>query len=274
MTQEKSQQYRQEMQYADPPPYPSGIPAPLAPMDAKVPSFGIITEAHPLYTLLAHPILVLEKQIQIGNLAIGLEEVNKYSIRDANGIQVGWAIEQGEGLSAALKRQTYKNHRPFVFDVIDMQNRLLMRIKRPFRVVNSHDTVTLPDGQVIGETIHKWHPIKRKYDLFVNQRDKAGLNQFGKIGGRTLSWEFLVYDNNDKVIGSVNKDFTGIIRELYTDTGVYILRMDPQILLSSVHAKKDVADRVMTLEERAVLLASAISVDFDYFSTASSDRRR
>lgn len=44
--------------------------------------------------------------------------------------------------------------------------------------------------------------------------------------------------------------------KIFTDTGHYVLRMD---------AVEDNA-RGMTLDERAVTLACAVSIDFDYFS--------
>lgn len=98
-------------------------------------------------------------------------------------------------------------------------------------------------------------------------------------------------------MGSVNRNFAGFGREIFTDTGVYALRMDaasvsaePQHLISNTHMKHDyrvplssgvggqelqgigevAAGRGMTLDERAVMLAAAVSIDFDYFSRHSS----
>jgi hypothetical protein len=100
------------------------------------------------------------------------------------------------------------------------------------------------------------------------------------------------------LIGSVNRNFAGFGREIFTDTGVYALRMDaasvaaePQHLISNSHKNhsypvpaavetpglmelrgvgKPAAGRGMTLDERAVMLAAAVSIDFDYFSRHSS----
>lgn len=100
------------------------------------------------------------------------------------------------------------------------------------------------------------------------------------------------------LIGSVNRNFAGFGREIFTDTGVYALRMDaasvaaePQHLISNSHKQhsyrvpaavetpestelegvgKPAAGRGMTLDERAVMLAAAVSIDFDYFSRHSS----
>jgi len=99
-----------------------------------------------------------------------------------------------------------------------------------------------------------------------------------------------------QLVGSVNRNFAGFGREIFTDTGVYALRMDaasvaaePQHLISNTHQKHEyrtpsvkslseevaglgspAAGRGMTLDERVVMLAAAVSIDFDYFSRHST----
>ncbi len=50
-------------------------------------------------------------------------------------------------------------------------------------------------------------------------------------------------------------------REMFTDTGVYVLRM------SGLEDSGE--DSGLSLDERAVALAAAITVDFDYFSRSA-----
>ncbi|KAH0142434.1 hypothetical protein KCU67_g14032, partial [Aureobasidium melanogenum] len=69
---------------------------------------------------------------------------------------------------------------------------------------------------------------------------------------------------DDRKIGSVNRNFGGFAREIFTDTGVYALRMDSAALEEG--AQEQMA---MTLDQRAVMLATAVSIDFDYFSRHS-----
>jgi len=145
-----------------------------------------------------------------------------------------------------------------------------------------------------------------------------------------LSWDFSLAKRGN-LIGSINRNFRGFGREIFTDTGQYVLRMDAaspettNITNSSVHhfparrkvrvpplgpgksgeevrispgkrlrrlqrlppeedklyqdrfAKRisptvDVVERtvgLLTLDERAVMLATAVSIDFDYFSRHS-----
>jgi Scramblase len=123
-------------------------------------------------------------------------------------------------------------------------------------------------------------------------------------------------DNYGNLIGSINRNFRGFGREIFTDTGQYVLRMDaaspettnisnstaiqrfPERQIEEVKiTKKDLGStdlsltetqlqlvkrgipvtqliertgvNGLTLDERAVMLATAVSIDFDYFSHTS-----
>lgn len=127
-------------------------------------------------------------------------------------------------------------------------------------------------------------------------------------------------DLHGSLIGSINRNFRGFGREIFTDTGQYVLRMDAaspettnisnsgsvqrfptreveQVPLSLAEVKeavqsnrlkltsqqrKDLARgrpvmelvertnaKGLTLDQRAVMLATAVSIDFDYFSHTS-----
>lgn len=85
-------------------------------------------------------------------------------------------------------------------------------------------------------------------------------NQFASIDTPFLGWDFNLQDEHGGTLGNVSRNFVGFAREIFTDTGEYVLRMDAV----------DGNSRGMTLDERAVTLACAVSIDFDYFSRHSS----
>ncbi|KAL8828182.1 MAG: hypothetical protein Q9170_006712 [Blastenia crenularia] len=169
--------------------------------------------------------------------------------------------------------------------------------------------------RVIGEAQQQWAPLRRKYNLFLfhqSPNTEANLgtrqiasgdlplsssqqlqvsqpnpdsstgeySQFAYVDEPFLSWDFSLRSAQSQLIGSVNRNWGGIGRELFTDTGVYALRMDaagltqqPQLPGPStgqtdvVPYKEEVP--AMTLDQRAVMLATAVSIDFDYFSRHS-----
>ncbi|KAI5298436.1 hypothetical protein KEM56_004069 [Ascosphaera pollenicola] len=110
-------------------------------------------------------------------------------------------------------------------------------------------------------------------------------HQFAYVDEPFLSWDFSLKTSDDRLIGSVNRNFAGFAREIFTDTGVYALRMDSVGLSQeapnphhisqtsqapSVYNNKNDGNPGMTLDQRAVMLATAVSVDFDYFSRHSN----
>lgn len=156
--------------------------------------------------------------------------------------------------------------------------------------------------RVIGEAQQQWAPLRRKYNLFTYHhspnpatdmgaaqlplsesglskaqqmqltrsgdagQEQGEFNQFAYVNEPFLSWDFALRSADNKMIGSVNRDFAGFARELFTDTGVYALRMDSARDPAGTHNNVVTG---MTLDQRAVMLATAVSVDFDYFSRHS-----
>jgi hypothetical protein len=170
----------------------------------------------------------------------------------------------------------------------------------------------LEEMRIIGEAQQRWAPLRRKYDLFSyrpiadapesdntprlesgdkpndettalteakapEQAIEAGMSQFAHVNEPFMSWDFTLKDEADSTIGSVNRNFAGFAREIFTDTGVYALRMDSAAQSSTLETAQGTEvgryEREatgMTLDQRAVMLAAAVSIDFDYFSRHSS----
>jgi len=159
--------------------------------------------------------------------------------------------------------------------------------------------------RVIGEAQQSWAPLRRKYNLFLSrplddersnpdaprltsgnlplsnyksftvvENDKSardiGFKQFAYVDEPFLSWDFTLKSSDEQLIGSVNRNFAGFAREIFTDTGVYALRMDAAGQETSLSEQQQQQPSLgMTLDQRAVMLATAVSIDFDYFSRHS-----
>ncbi|KAJ5958768.1 uncharacterized protein N7479_005918 [Penicillium vulpinum] len=152
--------------------------------------------------------------------------------------------------------------------------------------------------RVIGEAQQQWAPLRRKYNLFTyhqspnletdmgthdislsnsglsraqqtelmqrSNQDQGQFNQFAYVDEPFLSWDFSLKSAENQLIGSVNRNFSGFAREIFTDTGVYAMRMDSAALGTETSPSNKSLG--MTLDQRAVMLATAVSIDFDYFS--------
>ena len=165
--------------------------------------------------------------------------------------------------------------------------------------------------RIIGEAQQQWAPLRRKYNLFTyrpieppseeagtpriesgdrpttdtmalteskapDQAIEAGMSQFAHVSEPFLAMSFTLRDESQNTIGNVNRNFVGFARELFTDTGVYVLRMDSAAQTTALESsdgqelsryERDAT--AMTLDQRAVMLATAVSIDFDYFSRHS-----
>nr|POE87450.1 altered inheritance rate of mitochondria protein 25 [Quercus suber] len=159
----------------------------------------------------------------------------------------------------------------------------------------------LDEMRIIGEAQQQWAPLRRKYNLFTyrplvenpksdstpriesgekptsdtlalveakvpEQAIEAGMLQFAHVDEPFLSWDFNLRNEQQNPVGSVNRNFSGFAREIFTDTGVYVLRMDSAASMDNASSRESTS---LTQDQRAVMLATAVSIDFDYFSRHS-----
>lgn len=300
----------------------STVPVPIANVGER----GVIDQdvalRQSVESILGQPTLVVTREIEMLNVFLGYEQANKYSILTPEGYQVGYLAESEKGLlGGTLKRQFLRTHRSFEAHIMDTSGRVVLTIRRPTTLINSKIKVLIPhpsagEERLVGEVHQIWHPYKRKYELFVNQSDQSSedgsnesMTQFAGIEGGFLAWDFMLTDENNRPLGAITRNFRGFGREIFTDTGQYILTFDPtqnqelskddplesprlpqssqsSLPSPSSSSKKEEQSsltetatgrelitsgpsRALTMDERAVALATAISADFDYFSRHS-----
>ncbi|BFZ59997.1 hypothetical protein YB2330_001019 [Saitoella coloradoensis] len=275
------------------------IPSPLdIPVIVPDDPLGLVKRDTPAAKLLEQPALVVERQIEMMNVFLGFEQANKYVLMDPAGQHVGYMAEEDLGMMGTLQRQAFRTHRAFKAHVLDREGREVLTIQRPFSYINSKIKVFtdpgLSDSTLIGESQQQWHLTRRKYNLFHNR--SGTMEQFALINEPMLSWDFSLVDESGGLVGSVNRNFAGFARELFTDTGNYVLRMDasshqttsvasnpaalpgPAAAAAAATAQLETKGGALvpvnendglTLDQRAVMLATAVSIDFDYFSKLS-----
>ncbi|CUM54358.1 uncharacterized protein AC631_00733 [Debaryomyces fabryi] len=238
---------------------------------------GLITPEDGIYEILKEPTLVIERQVEMMNVFLGFEQANRYKIMNSLGEQIGFMEEKDIGFMKMLGRQFFRLHRPFDIDVFNNYGDLLLTIKRPFSFINSHIKCYLPgydeNGDLmfenLGESCQHWHLWRRKYNLFKLEDEVTDeYDQFGAIDAPFLSFDFPVRNDRGDVIASVDRNWVGLGREMFTDSGVYIIRMDPASFSGMGNLYPSVAGP-LTLDQRAILLGNAVSIDFDYFSRHS-----
>ena len=221
--------------------------------------------------MLSPPALVVTREYEWGNIILGFEQANKYTIRAAPGGEVVGYIAEQNSITRAVARNLLRTRRSFRATVLDRHGDTVFVMRRPAYLVSSSIYVEHPDGTPIGEVQMRWHVYRRRYDCYVNKA------QFARVDSGFLAVDFDMVDEHGAKLASVNKDFTGFAREIFTDARQYVLRLDPSLgvdAMGIVNDQATLADAVhteqkLTSDQRAVLLATAISIDFDYFSIHS-----
>ncbi|RKP03105.1 hypothetical protein CXG81DRAFT_7261, partial [Caulochytrium protostelioides] len=209
--------------------------------------------------------LIVSRQLELLNVFIGYEQANQYQIQRADGTVVGYMAEQDVKLTSAIARQLLSTRRAYRIDVMDTQGRPILKMLRPVKwLLNSRLIVMRPeDDAVIGEVQTDWHLWRRRYDVFLKK------HQIARIDGGFWAWDFVLRDEQNAILAQVNRNFVGLARELFSDTGVYVVRMSesplPPAVLDAPHA-----GRPLSFDERALVLATAVTADIDYFSRHSS----
>lgn len=161
--------------------------------------------------------------------------------------------------------------------MFDKDQNIVFVIRRPMYIISTSMFVETPEGEVLGEVHMNWHMWRRRYGLFIDK------TQFASVDSGFLAIDFDMRDVDGKKIASVNKDFTGFAREIFTDARQYVLRLDPSFGLDNVGelvsdaatvnvTAEDYSDMKMGHRERAVVLATAIAIDFGKLRLHGSKR--
>ncbi|KAL6493591.1 hypothetical protein OROGR_032370 [Orobanche gracilis] len=221
--------------------------------------------------LLARSNLLITRDIEWGNLVLGFEQLdqvtasknlqeNRYAIVDVCYPQapVGFIREQ----SNVIARQLLRLRRPFMAYITDGLGNELFRVRRPFWWITSSIYAEI-NGQEIGVVHRRWHLWRRIHDLYLGNKQFAVVENPG-----FWNWTFTLKDIDGNVLAEIDRDWRGFGFELFTDAGQYVIRFGSAD--SSVGPAPGVQElkvsRPLTLSERAVAVALAVTLDNDYFS--------
>eukprot|EP01112_Ceratiomyxa_fruticulosa_P010748 TRINITY_DN2859_c0_g1_i6.p1 TRINITY_DN2859_c0_g1~~TRINITY_DN2859_c0_g1_i6.p1 ORF type:complete len:465 (+),score=97.80 TRINITY_DN2859_c0_g1_i6:436-1830(+) len=207
----------------------------------------------PLARLLGSPVLVISRKLEWGTILVGFEQANQYTITNLEGNIVGYIAEDLGGVGKTIARNVLTTNRSFRATIFDHDGKIVYTVHRPFNVINSSMYVFNNTGEEVGRILQRFHVYRRKYDIYLYK------NQIASIDMPILSWEFTLNDDKGAPLATIDRNWQNLPRELFTDSGQYVVRMDE---LAN-------ASRKLSLEERSIVLATAITIDYDYFSRHS-----
>ncbi|CAH1430151.1 unnamed protein product [Lactuca virosa] len=209
--------------------------------------------------LLSRSNLLITRDIEWANLTLGFEQANRYAIVDVSNPHepAGFIREE----SNVIMRQLLRLRRPFVATITDGFGNELFRVRRPFWWITSSIYAEV-GGKEIGVVHRRWHLWRRVYDLYLGDEQFAVVENPG-----FWHWTFTLKGIHGEVLAEIDRDWRGFGYEVLTDAGQYVIRFESAATshLSGKAREFNVARR-LTLSERAVTVALAVSLDNDYFS--------
>ena len=172
----------------------------------------------------------------------GFETANRYEILTPGGQSLLYAYEESGGMA----RFFLKTHRPLDIHVIDPDGRPILSASRDFFWFLSHLHVSDGSGNHIGTLNRQFTVLKRRFTL-TDSNDRP----FGQILGSPFRrYTFFVQNSNNREIGRITKQWSGLGREAFTDADTF------EVQFSDVERSH---------EARLMLLASAFAIDLDFF---------
>ncbi|CAM0903005.1 unnamed protein product [Alopecurus aequalis] len=212
-----------------------------------------------LKPLLSRANLLIARDVEWANIMFAFEQESRYIIMDPIFPQspVGYIREK----SNVIFRQLLRSRRPFVAEFTDDMGNEIFTVRRPFWLINSSIYAEV-DGKEVGVVHRRWHLWRRIYDLN---------KQFAVVENPGFwNWSFTLIDEDEQVLAQIDRNWRGIGFELFTDAGQYAVRFGDSGHTSRLGLASDIEQldvvRPLTLPERAVALALAVSLDSDYFS--------
>jgi uncharacterized protein YxjI len=132
-------------------------------------------------------------------------------------------------------------------ELMDNAGETLLRLSRNFFWFFSDLTIARPSGEVLGSVHRRFGFIHKKYDL----RDASG-RLFATVSSPIWRlWTFPIIGTSGQSHGAeVAKKWGGALREIFTDADTF---------------RVNFGSGSWSEAERAVILACAISIDFDFF---------
>ncbi|KAI8105382.1 hypothetical protein M9435_000548 [Picochlorum sp. BPE23] len=248
-------------------------------------------------TLVNRSSLIVTRDVEWGQVLLGYEQANKYSIRDETGQVVALLAEEHGGLGRVFMRQLFRTRRGFTATVFNSTgSEILFKLRRPPYLISSTMLIEDADDAVIGEVQQEWHLLRRRYNLFIDR------TQFARIDAPILAWEFLMTDESGSPLALIDRNFSGFGKEIFTDAGKYAIHFgetprqasqfiqrsldnaypeqtlkapeaalspDTKAVIPCTSGNQLLVKSPLQVDERMVALAAAISIDYDYFSRHS-----
>eukprot|EP00823_Brevimastigomonas_motovehiculus_P002003 TRINITY_DN1296_c1_g1_i2.p1 TRINITY_DN1296_c1_g1~~TRINITY_DN1296_c1_g1_i2.p1 ORF type:complete len:585 (-),score=212.57 TRINITY_DN1296_c1_g1_i2:244-1998(-) len=183
---------------------------------------GVLPFDAPTLQLFSNKKLIIGREMEYLDIFMGFKTAQKYTIRNQEGELVGFIVEE-DSLAKSIARNALRSHRSFSASILDVKGQVIFKVVRPMYLVESKMEVQDKWGNLIGEVHMDWHLYRRKYTLFLRR------TQFAKVDAPILAWQFPILDRNEEEMAIIDRNFTGLLREMYADAGRYVVHFGERL---------------------------------------------
>lgn len=204
----------------------------------------------------------IKQEVELLEAIIGWEQANRYTVKDQSGNIVFFVTED----SGCCARQCCQASRAFTLSMRDNHGRLILTMDRPLNCTCCFGcccpdslTVSGPNGQRVGSVLEGCNICLPSFQL----KDATGFTQFtvqGPLCPMSLGCgpvEFRILNQSGFQVGVITKDWSGFVRELFTDADYF-----------SVSFPADLDPSM-----KAVCIGALFLIDFEYFEHDKDSRQ-
>lgn len=148
---------------------------------------------------------------------------NEYKVYDNSGTPVGSIVQRVSPWHKVLRVFLNKAMFPFTLEIIDVNGKVILIIRRGWTFWLSKITITDGDGNISGFIKQKFKLLKPRFIIL-----DAGQSAIAEINGDWKAWNFTITDRGGNVIGNISKKWAGLTKELFTSADKYFVTIDPQ----------------------------------------------
>jgi uncharacterized protein YxjI len=189
--------------------------------------------------------LVIRQKKEWGEILTGFEQRNKYLVSDPAAGDLYAALEAG---GSTLARIFLRNARPFRIDIVGLDRKPVLQLRRPFRWYFHQLEVRDAQQRKLGTLRRRFSVVRRIYSVL----DANGTEAYRLYGPLLHPWTFEIRQG-EKVVGRIVKKWTGLAKEALTDADTFGLTFPAGC----------------TVQSKAVLLGAVLLIDFVHFENES-----
>ncbi|XP_053199431.1 phospholipid scramblase 2-like [Scomber japonicus] len=206
--------------------------------------------------------ILIHQKVELLEAFIGFETNNQYEIKNSLGQKIYKAKEKND----CCTRNCCGSLRSFDMKIKDNMDREVIRLVRPFRCVScwcpcclQELEVQAPPGTTVGYVKQDWHPCLPKFSI-----QGANKETLMKLEGPCFACNccgdvnFELKSKADKTIGRISKQWSGLLKEVFTDTDNFGIQFPMDL----------------DVKMKAVLMGACFLIDFMFFEKVGEANQR